>query len=282
MNDRSVAVAGQIIRWLQDNLQMIDSPVEASKLAESVKDTGGVYFVTAFSGLFAPYWRDDVRGLITGVTMHTRREHICRAALEAVCHRTCEVVDAMQTDSNTKLNTLRVDGGMSQSNIMLKMQRDLLQVPVIRPKMIETTALGAAIAAGLQMGFWKSIEEVKTSIARKDSETVYEATNNDTDSIENAKERREEWRQAVMKTLTRFDNDNDDNDNNGVTIQRYDNSNNENENDTSGNRQNNNKKNGGLKMVLTGVVALGVGIVIGLKLNDILGSNVNGNTNKKS
>ena len=127
---------------------MIDSPAEASKLAESVKDTGGVYFVTAFSGLFAPYWRDDVRGLMTGLTMHTRREYICRAALEAVCHRTCEVVDAMQTDSNTKLNTLRVDGGMSQSNIMLKMQSDLLQVPVIRPKMIETTPLGAAIAAG--------------------------------------------------------------------------------------------------------------------------------------
>ncbi|KAF1803432.1 hypothetical protein V8B55DRAFT_1505529 [Mucor lusitanicus] len=156
----SVAVAGSSINWLRDNLGIIADATELNSLASKVKSTAGVYFVTAFAGLFAPYWRSDARGTICGITHFTRLEHICRATLEAVCYQSRAILEAMNMDSKTPLRSLKVDGGMSNSDLCMQIQSDILGITVDRPLMRETTALGSAIAAGFACGIWKSFEEL--------------------------------------------------------------------------------------------------------------------------
>ncbi len=156
----SIAIAGALVQWLRDNLQIIDQSSDIEPLARTVKDNGDVYFVPAFSGLFAPYWRPDARGVITGLTRYANKGHIARAALEATAYQTREVLDAMQLDSGRTLSTLKVDGGMVVNDLLMQFQSDLLGVPVVRPRIAETTALGAAYAAGLAVGFWKSQEDL--------------------------------------------------------------------------------------------------------------------------
>ncbi|KIW12125.1 glycerol kinase [Exophiala spinifera] len=157
----SIAVAGSSVKFLVDNLGFVESSSRISELASTVEDNGGCVFVTAFSGLFAPYWIDDARGTIYGITAYTQRGHIARATLEATCFQTQAILSAMEKDSGHKLAELAVDGGMSNSDLCMQTQSDLIQIPVIRPKMRETTALGAAIAAGLAVGVWDNIEELK-------------------------------------------------------------------------------------------------------------------------
>ena len=157
----SVAVTGSAIQWLRDQLGIINSAPEVETLAASVSDTGGVYFVPAFSGLFAPYWRNDARGVIVGMTRATTKAHIARAALEAICYQTKEVLDAMAADSGASLSEMRVDGGITANALCMQMQADVMQVDVVRPKIIETTALGAAYAAGLAVGFFDNIDQVR-------------------------------------------------------------------------------------------------------------------------
>ncbi|HIC88737.1 MAG TPA: glycerol kinase GlpK, partial [Anaerolineae bacterium] len=159
----SIAITGAAVQWLRDNLGIIKSAAESEELAQSVTDTGGVYFVPAFSGLFAPYWRDDARGLIIGLTRYTTKAHIVRATLEAICYQTREVLDAMHADSGVALTTLKVDGGAVVNNFLMQRQADILGVPVIRPRVNETTALGAAYAAGLAVGFWRSLDELRAN-----------------------------------------------------------------------------------------------------------------------
>ncbi|KAI8148952.1 putative glycerol kinase [Fennellomyces sp. T-0311] len=153
----SVAVAGSSIQWLRDNMQLIKEAKEINDLAAQVPDTSGVYFVTAFTGLFAPYWRDDARGTICGITQYTNRYHIARATLEAACYQSKAILDAMNQDSGAPLKSLKVDGGMSNSDLAMQIQSDILGIEVDRPAMRETTALGSAIAAGLAVGLWKDI-----------------------------------------------------------------------------------------------------------------------------
>ena len=156
----SVAVTGSLVQWLRDNLQLIKAAPEVEDLAKSVEDNGDVYIVPAFSGLFAPHWRSDARGAIVGLTRFVNKGHIARAALEAVAFQSKEVVDAMNADSGVDLTELKVDGGMVVNDTLMQFQADLLGVPVIRPKVNETTALGAAYAAGLATGFWKDEAEL--------------------------------------------------------------------------------------------------------------------------
>ncbi len=150
----SIAITGALVQWLRDNLGLIDSAPEVEDLANTVADSGGIYFVPAFSGLFAPHWRSDARGVIVGLTRYINKGHIARAALEATCYQTREVLDAMNQDSGVELTTLKVDGGMVANDTLMQMQADILGVPVVRPTVAETTALGAAYAAGLAVGFW--------------------------------------------------------------------------------------------------------------------------------
>ncbi|HEX6269283.1 MAG TPA: glycerol kinase GlpK [Anaerolineales bacterium] len=157
----SIAITGALVQWLRDNLGLIGSSAEVESLAKSVEDNGGIYFVPAFSGLFAPYWRSDARGAILGMTRYVTKGHIARAALEATAYQTREVLDAMQADSGVKLTALKVDGGMVFNELLMQFQSDILDVPVIRPKVAETTALGAAYAAGLAVGFWKDHNELR-------------------------------------------------------------------------------------------------------------------------
>lgn len=157
----SISYAGALIQWLRDNLKMISSAPEVEALAKEVKDNGGVYLVPAFSGLFAPHWRDDARGVLVGLTSYATREHIARAALEATAYQTQEVVAAMEGDSGVHLTKLKVDGGMVVNQTLMQFQSDVLNVPVVRPVVAETTALGAAYAAGLAVGFWKTVEELR-------------------------------------------------------------------------------------------------------------------------
>lgn len=157
----SVAVTGALVQWLRDNLGLIEKSSEVETLANQVEDNGGIYFVPAFSGLFAPYWRSDARGVIVGMTRYINKGHIARAALEASAYQTREVLEAMHTDSGVDLSTLKVDGGMVMNNLLMQFQADILSVPVIRPKVSETTALGAAYAAGLAVGFWNDLDELR-------------------------------------------------------------------------------------------------------------------------
>lgn len=157
----SIAITGALVQWLRDNLGLIEKSADVEVLAASEEDNGGIYFVPAFSGLFAPYWRSDARGVIVGMTRYINRGHIARAALEATAYQTREVLDAMETDSGIHLTALKVDGGMVYNNLLMQFQADLLGVPVVRPKVAETTALGAAYAAGLAVGFWQDPEDLR-------------------------------------------------------------------------------------------------------------------------
>jgi glycerol kinase len=156
----SVAIAGAAVQWLRDSLGLIDSAPDVEALAASVDDNGDVYFVPAFSGLFAPYWRSDARGAIVGLTRYANRAHIARATLEATAYQTRDVLDAMEIDSGVRLATLKVDGGMVANELLMQFQADMLDVPVVRPVITETTALGAAYGAGLATGVWSSTEEI--------------------------------------------------------------------------------------------------------------------------
>lgn len=157
----SVAMAGAVVQWLRDNLKLIDRSSDVEALAATVEDNGDVYFVPAFSGLFAPYWRNDARGVIVGLTRYAHRGHLARAALEATAYQTREVLDAMRADSGVDLTALKVDGGMVRNDLLMQFQADVLNVPVLRPKVSETTALGAAYAAGLAAGFWRNTDELR-------------------------------------------------------------------------------------------------------------------------
>ncbi len=190
----SIAITGALVQWLRDNLGLIRESAEVETLARTVDDNGGVYFVPAFSGLYAPHWRADARGVIAGLTRYVNRGHIARAVLEATAWQTREVVDAMNADSGVPLTSLKVDGGMVHNELLMQIQADLLGVPVIRPKVAETTALGAAYAAGLAVGFWTSTDELRANwahdaewrpaMAAADRERAYRL-----------------WKKAVARTL---------------------------------------------------------------------------------
>ncbi len=156
----SIAMAGSLVQWFKDNMGMISKASEISDLAGKVKDSGGIYFVPAFSGLFAPHWRSDARGLIIGLTHYITKDHIARAVLEATAFQAKEIFEAMEKDSGIELKSLKVDGGMVASELLMQFQADILGLPVIRPAMPETTVLGATYAAGLAVGFWKSYDEL--------------------------------------------------------------------------------------------------------------------------
>jgi glycerol kinase len=190
----SIAITGALIQWLRDNLGLIQSSAEVEALAKSVEDSGGIYFVPAFSGLFAPYWKSSARGAIVGMTRYVNKGHIARAALEATAYQTREVLDAMEKDSGVKLTALKVDGGMVFNELLMQFQSDILNVPVIRPKVAETTALGAAYAAGLAIGFWNNTNELRSNWA-KDKEWL---------PVMGAKSRKtlySGWKKAVTRTF---------------------------------------------------------------------------------
>ena len=156
----SIAITGALVQWLRDNIGLISSSEEIEKLATTVADNGGVYFVPAFSGLYAPYWKDTARGVIAGLTRYVNKGHLARAVLEATAFQVREVVEAMAKDSTMNLDFLRVDGGMVQNNLLMQFQADILGIPVVRPRVSETTALGACYAAGLAVGFFKDSDEL--------------------------------------------------------------------------------------------------------------------------
>jgi len=159
----SIAVTGALVQWLRDNLGVILCSADIEPLARSVPDNGGVYFVPAFTGLFAPHWRSDARGLIIGLSRHSTKAHLARAVLEAAAYQTRDVLEAMQKNSPTPITTLKVDGGMSVNNLLMQFQSDILDLPVIRPKYQETTALGAAYAAGLATRFYTSLDDLRSA-----------------------------------------------------------------------------------------------------------------------
>jgi glycerol kinase len=190
----SIAVTGSLVQWLRDNLGMIGSASEIESLAASVEDNGGAYFVPAFSGLFAPHWRSDARGAIVGLTRFVNKGHIARAVLEATAFQTREVIDAMNADSGVALTSLKVDGGMVANELLMQFQADLLGVPVIRPVVAETTALGAAYAAGLAVGFWSDPGEIRDNWAQ----------DKQWDPSMDGEERERlygQWRKAVTRTF---------------------------------------------------------------------------------
>jgi glycerol kinase len=190
----SIAITGALVQWLRDNLGMITRSEEVEALAGTVDDNGGVYFVPAFSGLFAPYWRSEARGVIAGLTRYVNKGHIARAVLEATAWQTREVLDAMNADSGVELTALKVDGGMVYNELLMQFQSDVLGVPVIRPKVAETTALGAAYAAGLAVGFWAEVEDLRANWA-KDKEWTPRL-----DEAVREKEYRL-WKKAVTRTF---------------------------------------------------------------------------------
>jgi glycerol kinase len=190
----SIAVTGSLVQWLRDNLGLINSADDVEALARSVDDNGGAYFVPAFSGLFAPHWRPDARGAIVGLTRFVNKGHIARAALEATAFQTREVVDAMNADSGVALTSLKVDGGMVVNELLMQFQADILDVPVVRPVVSETTALGAAYAAGLAVGFWSSTDEIRANWA---ADREWQPTM-DADQRESLYA---DWTKAVSRTL---------------------------------------------------------------------------------
>ncbi|MGO4237942.1 glycerol kinase GlpK [Pseudarthrobacter sp. YAF2] len=196
----SIAVTGSLVQWLRDNLGMISSAPEVETLAAAVKDNGGVYIVPAFSGLFAPYWRSDARGAIVGLTRFVNKNHIARAALEATAFQTREVLDAVNADSGVPLSELKVDGGMVANDALMQFQADILGVPVIRPRVVETTALGAAYAAGLAVGFWKDLGELS---ANWSEDKRWEPQ---MDKAEQDRQMRL-WKKAVTKSMDWVDED---------------------------------------------------------------------------
>jgi glycerol kinase len=196
----SIAVTGALVQWLRDNLGMIGSAEEIEALAKTVDDNGGAYFVPAFSGLFAPYWRSDARGALVGLTRFVNKGHIARAVLEATAFQTREVLDAVNADSGVPLEELKVDGGMIANNLLMQFQADILGVPVVRPVVAETTALGAAYAAGLAVGFWKNLDDLRANW-QEDSrwEPKMDAAKRDR-LVRN-------WKKAVTKTFDWVDTD---------------------------------------------------------------------------
>jgi glycerol kinase len=190
----SIAITGALVQWLRDNLKLIEKSTDIEPLARSVDDNGGIYFVPAFSGLFAPYWRSDARGVIVGLTHYINRGHIARAVLEATAYQTREVLDAMETDSGVKLTSLKVDGGMVVNNFLMQFQADILNVPVVRPLVAETTALGAAYAAGLAVNFWQSFNELRANWG-KDKEWTPAMDNQTREKLYTS------WKKAVSRTL---------------------------------------------------------------------------------
>ncbi len=165
----SIAVTGALVQWLRDNLELIRTSAEVESLANTVEDNGGIYIVPAFSGLFAPYWRSDARGIVIGLTRYVNKGHFARAALEATAYQTRDIVDAMRQETGLNLDALKADGGMVVNETLMQFQSDILGTPVIRPIVTETTALGAAYAAGLAVGFWTDIKELR-DLWRKDKE----------------------------------------------------------------------------------------------------------------
>jgi len=159
----SIAITGALVQWIRDNLGLIEKSSDIETLARTVKDNGGVYFVPAFSGLYAPYWQASARGVITGLTRYANKGHLARAALEATAYQTREVVEAMEMDSNIRLDVLRTDGGMVDDELLMQFQADILNRNVVRPLIKETTALGSAYAAGLAVGFYKDLEELRAN-----------------------------------------------------------------------------------------------------------------------
>jgi glycerol kinase len=190
----AIAVTGSLIQWLRDNLGLIRSAGEVEELARTVADNGGCYLVPAFSGLFAPHWRSDARGVLVGLTGFVNRGHVARAALEASAWQTREVVDAMANDSGTTLTTLKVDGGMTANKLLMQFLADVLEVPVVRPTVAETTCLGAAYAAGLAVGFWRDTDELRANWAQDAQWTP---------AMDSTEVEREygQWRKAVERTL---------------------------------------------------------------------------------
>jgi glycerol kinase len=194
MLEGSIAITGALVQWLRDNLGLISSSPEVEDLAKTVEDNGGVYFVPAFSGLFAPYWRGDARGVIAGLTRYVNKGHIARAVLEATAWQTKEVVDAMNADSGVELTSLKVDGGMVHNETLMQFQADVLNVPVIRPTVAETTSLGAAYAAGLAVGFWKEVEDLRANWGKdKEWQPRMDAAERDKDYAL--------WKKAVTRTF---------------------------------------------------------------------------------
>ncbi len=159
----SIAIAGALVQWLRDNLRFFDFSHHIEDYAKAVPDSGGIYIVPAFSGLFAPYWQSDARGVIVGLTRYITKNHISRAALEATAYQTREVLEAMEKDSGVRLTALKVDGGMVKNNLLMQFQADILNAPVVRPKVTETTALGAAYAAGLAVGYWQNLDDLRAN-----------------------------------------------------------------------------------------------------------------------
>jgi glycerol kinase len=196
----AIAVTGALIQWLRDSLGIIKSAPEVEQLAASVEDNGGAYFVPAFSGLFAPYWRPDARGALVGLTRYVTKAHIARAALEATAFQTREVLDAVNADSGVPLTELKVDGGMVANEALMQFQADILGVPVVRPKVTETTALGAAYAAGLAVGFWKDLDDMR---ANWGEDKRWESK---MDPAERDRQMRL-WKKAVTKSMDWVDED---------------------------------------------------------------------------
>ncbi|WP_430645919.1 glycerol kinase GlpK [Agromyces sp. GXS1127] len=196
----SIAVTGSLVQWLRDNLGLISSAPEIEELAKSVEDNGGAYFVPAFSGLFAPYWRPDARGALVGLTRYVNKGHIARAALEAIAFQTRDVVEAVNADAGIDLTELRVDGGATANDTLLQFQADILGVPVVRPVVAETTALGAAYAAGLAVGFWADLDDLAKN---------WQEDRRWEPSMDEAEQGRlvRNWKKAVTKTLDWVDDD---------------------------------------------------------------------------
>ncbi|KGJ73287.1 glycerol kinase [Cryobacterium roopkundense] len=196
----SIAVTGSLVQWMRDNLGMIKDAAEIEDLAKTVDDNGGAYFVPAFSGLFAPYWRSDARGALVGLTRYVNKGHIARAALEAIAYQTREVLDAVNADSGVPLTELKVDGGATANDLLMQFQADLIGVPVVRPVVAETTALGAAYAAGLAVGFWSGLDDLR---ANWQEDARWEPS---MDKEESERLLRN-WKKAVTKTLDWVDED---------------------------------------------------------------------------
>ncbi|MBP1324916.1 glycerol kinase [Leucobacter exalbidus] len=196
----SIAVTGSLIQWLRDQLGIIESAPAVEELASSVEDNGGVYFVPAFSGLFAPYWRPDARGAIVGLTRYVNKGHIARAALEAVAFQTRDVLDAVNADAGVELTELKVDGGMVANQALMQFQADVLGVPVVRPVVAETTALGAAYAAGLAVGFWKNLDDLRANWQEQQRWEPAMTT-------ETRERKLRQWHKAVSKSMDWVDED---------------------------------------------------------------------------
>lgn len=190
----SIAMAGATVQWLRDELQLIDSAAETAEIAQSVDDSGGCYLVPAFSGLFAPHWRSDARGVIVGLTRYVNRAHVVRAALESICYQTREVLDAMNADSGVPLRRLKVDGGATVNDVLMQMQADILGTTVIRPRIAETTSLGAAYAAGLAVGFWPDLDTLR---AQWQEDKVWQPQIGDSERAQGFAG----WQKAVKRTL---------------------------------------------------------------------------------